>query len=219
MIIMDIEKEYVIDMYDRIAVDFNESRYSVWNFVRTFLIGKEHLYGLDVGCGNGKNMIHTNMLGVDNCVKFVDICKNKKKNVILSDCTNLPIKDLVFDYVISISVFHHLSTTKRRMNAIREMTRVVKIGGEILLNVWSVENQDKRRFVSGDNYVPWISRPKKDINPTVYYRYYHIYDEKSIYFLKNQILKEFPYMYILNIYNEKGNWVIHMKKNYFKELS
>ena len=47
-----------------------------------------------------------------------------------------------FDACISIAVIHHLSTTERRANAIKELVRIVKPHGYILIYVWALE-QDK----------------------------------------------------------------------------
>ena len=44
-----------------------------------------------------------------------------------------------FDACISIAVIHHLSTTERRANAIREILRIVKPNGLVLIYVWAQE--------------------------------------------------------------------------------
>jgi tRNA (uracil-5-)-methyltransferase TRM9 len=200
-----MEATHVHDVYDIIAEEFNDSRYSVWNFVKKFMENKEHLYGLDIGCGNGKNMIHENMVGVDTCKSFVSICQEKGKNCVLSNCLSLPFKSNTFDYAMGISVFHHLSTHERRVAAINEMSRVVKDGGEMIFNIWSFENQQKRKFIKGDNFVPWETRAKKNVVPKVYNRYYYICDKDLFLELINDLdLKISNY----EIDNECGNWII-----------
>ena len=47
-----------------------------------------------------------------------------------------------FDACISIAVIHHLSTMERRANAIKELLRIVKPRGYVLIYVWALE-QDK----------------------------------------------------------------------------
>lgn len=47
-----------------------------------------------------------------------------------------------FDACISIAVIHHLSTAERRANAIKELVRIVKPHGCVLIYVWALE-QDK----------------------------------------------------------------------------
>lgn len=198
-----MEQTHVHDVYDIIADEFNDSRYSVWNFVKKFLENKESLYGIDIGCGNGKNMIHTNMIGIDACDKFVNICQQKGKNCVVSNCLNLPFENDSFDYAIGISVFHHLSTHERRVQAIKEMIRVVKDGGEMIFNIWSEEDQPKRKFCKGDNFVSWQTRAKKNISPKTYERYYYICD-------KDLFLSLIADLHISNyqIFNECGNWIV-----------
>jgi ubiquinone/menaquinone biosynthesis C-methylase UbiE len=207
-----IESQFVQQIYTQIAEEFDDSRYCVWSFVKQFLSNKGDLYGIDIGCGNGKNMIHHNMVGIDSCKKFVDICKTKGKNVLYGCCCELPFDDNVFDYSICISVLHHLSTHERRLGAVREMIRVVKPGGVMLLNMWSVENQEKRNFIQGDNFVSWSRRPQKyNENEESFLRYYYIHDIFSINEFCDNIQQLFDVV-VTVIYNEKGNWVVHLTK-------
>ena len=84
-------------MSNEIAEHFDDTRFSVWDMVRHFLENKADLKGLDVGCGNGKNMLYPkNMVGLEKCKKLVDICKSKNLNVIEGDCCKLPFEDNSF---------------------------------------------------------------------------------------------------------------------------
>jgi tRNA (uracil-5-)-methyltransferase TRM9 len=201
-----IEQQFVLDTYANIAKEFSNTRYHVWNFVKEFLKNKQHLYGLDIGCGNGKNMIHDKMMGVDSNEYFVALCEQNNKDVVLADCCNLPFDDKTFDYCICISVIHHLSTEERRALSIFEMIRVLKQGGYGILNIWSQEYQEKRRFVNGDNYVEWKSR---DTDKQPLLRYYHIMNHDMFVNMLNQFNQ---YLHILDIKNEKGNWVVTFVK-------
>lgn len=53
-----VESEHVHQVYDEIAVHFSATRYKAWpiveEFVRRLPAGS---LGVDVGCGNGKNML------------------------------------------------------------------------------------------------------------------------------------------------------------------
>lgn len=54
----DFEKKHVEDVYDRIALHFNQTRYKAWPVVLSFLLSlKAGMVGIDIGCGNGKNMM------------------------------------------------------------------------------------------------------------------------------------------------------------------
>lgn len=201
-----IEQKYVLDTYATIATEFSHTRYHVWNFVKEFLKDKQHINGLDIGCGNGKNMIHDNMTGIDSNEAFVTICRENKKNVLLADCCELPFGNDEFDYCLCISVVHHLSTEDRRLLCIRELIRVLKPGGCGILNIWSQEYQENRRFVSGDNYVEWKSR---DTTKHPQLRYYHIMNRDMF---MNMVDRFGEYVRVLNIKNEKGNWVVTFMK-------
>lgn len=59
---------------------------------------------------------------------------------------------------------HHFATSERRINAIKELTRVLKVGGKIVLSVWAFE-QKSRRFdgnSSQDVLIPWQSSNSKN---------------------------------------------------------
>lgn len=209
----EIETRHVKDVYTEIADAFDKTRYSVWNFVHQFLKDKQHLYGLDIGCGNGKNLVYPeNMVGVDNCLRFLQIIKEKSPlaKVIHSNCLNMPFADESFDYAMGISIFHHLSDENRRTNAIVEMIRVMRKGGEGIFNLWSYENQERRKFQShGDNFVPWTSKTNNDL---VHQRYYHIYDYTGVLRLVANVSHRAP-IDTIRIVNERGNWIVRFRKS------
>lgn len=206
------ETHYIIKSYDIIAYEFSNTRIHIWDFVKKFLEDKDTSYGLDVGCGNGKNMIFKNMIGVDNSIKFLDICREKNKEVILSDMCLLPFKNNEFDYTISIASFHHLSSEERRKECMNEMIRVLRYGGEGIISIWSYEYQNKHNFDLGDNFVPWVSR-----NPSIIpiLRYYYIMDLNM---LKSFLDQFSDLINIITIKNEKGNWIIHFQKKDYKYI-
>ena len=50
---------FIEEVYNKIANDFNKTRYSVWGSVRKFLDNVQaDSTVLDIGCGNGKNMLY-----------------------------------------------------------------------------------------------------------------------------------------------------------------
>jgi hypothetical protein len=48
-----------------------------------------------------------------------------------------------FDVCICIAVIHHLSTAARRLAAIKELARIIRPGGRILISVWALEQHFK----------------------------------------------------------------------------
>ncbi|XP_016123552.1 probable tRNA methyltransferase 9-like protein [Sinocyclocheilus grahami] len=55
-------------------------------------------------------------------------------------------------------VIHHMSTKERRIRAIKEMARTLRVGGRIMIYVWAME-QKRRKFEKQDIFVPWNPNP------------------------------------------------------------
>jgi len=53
-----LESKHVHRVYDEIAAHFSATRYKAWPVVDGFVRGMpEGSLGVDIGCGNGKNML------------------------------------------------------------------------------------------------------------------------------------------------------------------
>ncbi len=172
--------ELVKDVYEVIASQFDNKRYAQWDWIETFLDRFEpNSLVYDVGCGPGRN-IRPGMIGVDNCENFIKICKNKNKDVILSDMTNLSLESNSGVGIICIAAFHHLNNPSDRLKALMEFKRVLKSGSRIMISVWSINQSHagkgnrKLTFHYGDNLVPWNS------NGVIYNRYYYIFEINEI---------------------------------------
>ena len=89
---MDIENEYVLDVYDNIADHFSDTRFCTWDFVDKFINKRTpEERGIEIGCGNGKNLCireDLNIIGVDTCKKFIDICNEKGLRAFHQNCCN-----------------------------------------------------------------------------------------------------------------------------------
>ncbi|KAK3910359.1 putative tRNA methyltransferase 9B [Frankliniella fusca] len=122
----------------------------------------------DVGCGNGKYLsINPSVfkIGVDRCLSLTELAREKEHEVLVCDNLALPFRDECFDAVLSVAVVHHLATTERRVSAIRELARVLRIGGRLIITVWAME-QRHRKFESQDVLVPW-HRPQQLSTPSL----------------------------------------------------
>lgn len=51
---------------------------------------------------------------------------------------SLPYKDDSFDAVLSIAVIHHIATTERRVRALRELARVLRVGGGVATKILKI---------------------------------------------------------------------------------
>ena len=145
-----IEENNVKEVYEKIASHFNNTRVYKWTWVNEFLDNlKNNSLVYDIGCGNGRNMNHNKnnltFIGLDNCNNFIDICNNKKLNVVNANITNIPFKSNSADAIMCIAVLHHLSNPQNRLTSLLELKRVIKPQGEILLSVWSINQPTKTR--------------------------------------------------------------------------
>jgi SAM-dependent methyltransferase len=150
-----------VNVYDRIAHHFNNTRIYQWKWVTEFLNSVENsCIVYDIGCGNGRNMDNNRLLmyGIDSCKSFVKMCTQKGLNVFEACMTSLPFRSESADAIICIASFHHLKTVEERLNSLKEMKRVLKKNGTILLSIWSIQQPLKTRRVFntyGDTIVPW----------------------------------------------------------------
>ena len=204
----------VKETYEKISDSFDKTRYKVWPCVEKFLDSIEpSKYGLDVGCGNGKNMIYRTDLklkGIDNCVSFVKKCISKKLDVEIGDMLALPFEDNTFDFVYCIAALHHLKTKDLRIQAIQEMIRVCKPTGKIFILVWAFEQEpdSKRKFKTQDVFVPW----KDVVHNTISHRFYHVYVKNE---LEKEVYTSCDQVIIKDSFYEKGNWGVIIQKLLF----
>ena len=207
----EYENKYVHSIYSKIAKEFNYTRYRVWESVRKFLDSiPDHANICEIGAGNGKNYTYKPSLkwtAVEPVKELCDICRMKGINVIQGNNLDLPIEDSKFDFCLSVAVIHHLSTYKRRLKAISEIIRILKIGGKALISVWALEQQKDsvRKFKKQDELVPWKTPDPHD--KTVYLRYYHLFVAGELECLLNIFSVE-----IIKSFYEKGNWIVEFKK-------
>ena len=204
---MSIEEINVKQVYNKIYQEFDDTRYRPWTCVEEFLnkIPEESIIG-DIGCGNGKNMLYRPdciNYGCDFSENLVGICQNKNLNVIEGDILNIPFEDNSFDYTICIAVIHHLSTIEKRKKAIKELQRVTKNNGEILILVWAFEQESdsRRTFTKQDNMVDWKDKKGNLLGE----RYYYVFKENELETLiddRDLITKSFY---------EKSNWGLILK--------
>jgi ubiquinone/menaquinone biosynthesis C-methylase UbiE len=157
------ESQFVHRVYNNIASHFSSTRARPWPCITTFLQGLELGSSvLDCGCGNGKYLRQEtrrlNMAGFDMSENLLQVCVDQGFSVCSANALCLPFKTSCYDALISIAVLHHLSTPERRTEALAEMVRVVRPGGQICLYVWSFEEGGRRKGKappSQEAYIPW----------------------------------------------------------------
>nr|CAG4716180.1 unnamed protein product [Naegleria fowleri] len=198
--LQQFETQFVTNVYNEIAPHFSNTRYSRWPFINEFILGKKNCLFADVGCGNGKYMqswketiqfyngtslsktsTSNCFIGTDISLGLAEICRDRDLEVLVANNTQLPFRGEYFDVVISVAVIHHFATRERRMQAIRELFRICKKGGEVLIYVWAFEQAPKKKSVTGEDgttstpsyryaqqdvFVPWHLQKQFDSKKT-----------------------------------------------------
>ncbi|KAJ9602003.1 tRNA methyltransferase, has a role in tRNA modification [Cladophialophora chaetospira] len=182
---LEYEEHHVHEVYEDIASHFSSTRYKPWPIVDAFLRSlPPGAVGLDVGCGNGKYLAVNKdvfVVASDRSNALVQIASHHQPHsAIVADILHLPHPNDSFDFAISIAVIHHLSTSARRVQAIREILQTLRqpkksqqsngdVGGSALIFVWALEQKHSRRgWDRGDQQdvlVPWVLKPEQKSKP------------------------------------------------------
>ncbi|XP_029899115.1 probable tRNA methyltransferase 9B [Aquila chrysaetos chrysaetos] len=157
-----LERDHIHSVYEKIAPCFNDACYKAWPKVQQFISEQERGSLIaDIGCGNGKYLHISSQvykLGCDYCFPTVESARSEGHEVTVCHSLCLPYRSECFDAVLSIAVIHHFSTEERCMRAIKETARILRVGGQIMIYVWAME-QNRRRFEKQDVFVPWNPSP------------------------------------------------------------
>ena len=146
---------------------------------------------LDIGCGNGRNLVpfaEKDFIceGIDFSIEMVKNAKSKLNKLGLkakfhaSNMTKLPFKDNNFDYLICIASFHHLNKLDQE-KALCEFKRILKPCGKMYITTWN-KWQSKFLFEKKEIFVPW------KVGDKTYQRYYYLF---NYYEFKNLLSKYF----------------------------
>ncbi|KDO26139.1 hypothetical protein SPRG_08500 [Saprolegnia parasitica CBS 223.65] len=225
----DLEKEHVHGVYDSIASHFSHTRHHPWPLVTDFLNRlPDGALVADIGCGNGKYLgvnPKVMMIGSDRSMPLLSVCSERTHEVFGSDGLSVPLRTGVFDAAICIAVLHHMSTIEHRLQILRELARLVRVGSEIYVVAWAFEQDalSKRKFASQDVMVEWKLQ-QKYIDPreplpahvqlddakkwAVYKRYCHVYRDLELELLVRQV----PGLVVTNVEMMRSNWCVTIER-------
>ena len=127
---------------------------------------------LEVGCGQGKFLLHlaklgARVVGTDFSSKAIEIAKNKElaqesfARFLVADAQSLPFADKSFDLVVSCECLEHVPKPAK---ALAEMYRVLKPNGKLVLTTenysngmllyWLITWLQRKPFNSGNGVQP-----------------------------------------------------------------
>ena len=133
---------------------------------------------LNIGCGHGPDFLpfkdDFELWGLDFSSEMVKQAQryaakfNFRVNLTIGDAAALPYADATFDWAIAVAAYHHIQDSQQRLEALQELKRVLKPGGEAFITVW---NRWQPRFwgQGKEVQVPWKSKGK------TLYRYYYLF--------------------------------------------
>lgn len=215
----------VKDNYQDIAVDFDSTRKKyTWPELNK-IVSKipDGASVLDVGCGNGRLLESftdkkIDYLGVDSSDKLIELAKKNYPayKFLVCDILNLDSLNIQSDLICSIAVIHHLPSFELRREALQQLIKAAKEGGQIVFSVWNLWNNKKYRSLLfktsfkkiiglnnldfGDLLFPW----KNNLGEAVSERYYHAFTNRELKKLMKKVGVE-----NYKLYQDKHNyWVI-----------
>lgn len=143
--------------YNTVSQTFSNSRNKPW---AEFDLYKNACFKnakvLDLGCGNGRLFYslkekEVNYIGLDNSTGLLQQAKENLKGenvkLIQGDFLNIPLPDNSVDLICAVASFHHLPSNEIRLQALKEMQRVLKPSGRIFISVWNLYQRKYIRFV------------------------------------------------------------------------
>jgi tRNA (uracil-5-)-methyltransferase TRM9 len=138
------------DDYNRIADKFSSTRsYLPADILALKKYANSGDKILDLGCGNGrlselfKKEDNCNYFGTDFSKELIAIARKKYKNekFYLANALKLPFLSDQFDMVYCLSVFHHIPSSEYRIIFLKEIMRVLKPNGKVVLTVWNLKGK------------------------------------------------------------------------------
>ena len=126
---------------------------------------------LELGCGTGifteqLAMRNINITALDISLDLLGSAKNKQgvSKILAADAESLPFRAGSFDFVVGVSILHHLDIGK----SLREIRRVLKPGGKVILSEPNMANPQ----IFLQKNIGWLKKLTGDTpSETAFYRW------------------------------------------------
>jgi tRNA (uracil-5-)-methyltransferase TRM9 len=173
------------EVFDRMAPGWYSRRH--WTIFRRELEELAGKWGkgrlLNIGCGHGADFLpfckDFELHGLDFSAEMLRYAvKYAMKfdfdaGLVRADAAALPYPNDSFDLAIAVASYHHLQSPESRRNALAELRRVLKPGGEAFITVW---NRWQPAFWSRpkQTYVRWNTKQAE------LRRYYYLFSRREL---------------------------------------
>jgi SAM-dependent methyltransferase len=154
---------------------------------------------LNVGCAHGPDFLPFRqgfeLYGMDFATEMLKLARKYARkfkftvDLAAADVRYLPYREESFNWAISVATYHHIKGKAERLEALQELRRVLKPGGEAFITVW---NRWQPRFWlrRRETLMPWRTKNK------TLYRYYYLFSFRELETLAKEagfkVLRSFP---------------------------
>jgi len=153
---------------------------------------------LNLGCAHGPDFLPFKdgfeLYGVDFSAEMLKLAEKYAKKfgfdveLTLADVRRLPYPDDSFDWAIAVATYHHLGGGEHQ-EALNELRRVLKPGGEAFITVWN-RGQPRFWFKPREVEIPWRKKGR------ILYRRYYLFSYAELERLAKragfEVIKSFP---------------------------
>lgn len=144
---------------------------------------------LNIGCAHGSDFLpfdkqRFDLHGLDVSTELLKKAKDYSSKFNISpkltagDMRKLPFKEDSFDHVICVASLHHLLEREERIQALREIKRVLKEGQQAFITVW---NKRQKKFIMKDKTIEktWDYKGKELMRKYYLYTYRELREDLS----------------------------------------
>ena len=198
-----------MEEYRKITPKYIEVKGKPWRDFQQYLINVGKHYSLlrdgvlvDIGTGNGRNLelfknqewhLFASDLSLDLLKNLVDL-PIQKLHILNNDMRRIPIRKNAADLILCIATAHHLENKEETIEAVRDISTILKPKGYIILSFWRRWKPDtlkkmvvdmitfpikkilNNKWRHGDIFLPWYNEEKQ----VVAKRYYHLFTKREL---------------------------------------